>query len=33
MDINGEQYFSYEEEQREDILCIDMKSFYGTKRS
>lgn len=30
MGFNREQYFSYEDEKREDILCIDMKSFYAS---
>ena len=33
MPLNREQYFNYEKEKRDDMLCIDMKSFYGAKRS
>lgn len=28
-----QQYFDYSDEKVDDILCIDMKSFYGAKRS
>ena len=30
MGFNGEQYFNYAKEKRDDILCIDMKSFYAS---
>lgn len=29
----SEYYFNYDKEPRDDILCVDMKSFYGAKRS
>lgn len=30
MAFNSQQYFDYSEEKVEDILCIDMKSFYAS---
>lgn len=30
MSFNGEQYFDYSEEPRDNYLCIDMKSFYAS---
>ncbi|MBO0475983.1 Y-family DNA polymerase [Vagococcus sp. DIV0080] len=30
MPLNREQYFNYEKEKRDDMLCIDMKSFYAS---
>ena len=30
MSFNGQQYFNYDLEKRESILCIDMKSFYAS---